>query len=271
MAQYRRVPRLIKWIALASAFVLAIGGASAEYANADPNALWTIVHGQCVPDQETRSDPAPCSLVDVDAGEQHGYAVLKDLVGATQFLVVPTQQIAGIESPALLAPDATNYFAASWRATSFVDMRAGMDIPRDWLGLAINSAVGRTQDQLHIHVDCVRADVKTALNRHVADVGPQWGPFPEPLAGHGYVAMAVVGDTLDATNPIQLLAQGVSEARDAMGLQTLVTVGAYLSDGRPGFILLAGHADPATGNVGAGEELQDHTNCPPPRGQSAVG
>ena len=241
----------------------------APAALADPNALWTIVHDQCVPDQQSRSDPAPCSLVDLDVGEQRGYAVLKDLVGATQFLLIPTAQITGIESPALLAPDATNYFAAAWGATRFVDAVAGVDIPRDWLSLAINSALGRTQNQLHIHVDCVRADVQSALSRHVADVGPQWGPFPEALAGHRYLAMAVAGDTLDGTDPIQLLAQGINGARDAMGQQTLVAVGAYLPDGRPGFILLAGHADPAARTFGAGEELQDHTTCPPPHGQWA--
>jgi CDP-diacylglycerol pyrophosphatase len=269
MAQYRRVPKPIKWVALASALAIAFGAVSAEHANADPNALWTIVHGQCVPDQEAHADPAPCALVDLDAGEQRGYVVLKDLVGATQFLVIPTQQITGIESPSLLAPDSTNYFAAAWRATSFVDARAGIDLPRDWLSLAINSAFGRTQNQLHIHVDCVRADVKNAVSRHVADITAQWARFPEPLAGHGYLAMTVAGDTLDATDPIQLVAQGVPGARDDMGAQTLVAVGAYLGDGRPGFVLLAGRADPAAGNVGAGEELQDHDHCPPPRGQWA--
>jgi CDP-diacylglycerol pyrophosphatase len=54
-----------------------------------------------------------------------------------------------------------------------------------------------------------------------------------------------------------------------MGLETLVVVGTYLRDGKPGFVLLASRADPATGNPGAGEELQDHTACPPPRGQWA--
>ncbi len=38
-----------------------------------------------------------------------------------------------------------------------------------------------------------------------------------------------------------------------MGHYTLVLVGAM-----SGFVLLAGHADPATGNWGAGEQLQDH-------------
>jgi CDP-diacylglycerol pyrophosphatase len=254
-----------RWFVFASALVIAAGCVTAPHASADPNALWTIVHHQCVPDQETNGDPAPCSLVYVGAGEQRGYAVLKDLVGATQFLLIPTERIPGIESPSLLEPDAPNYFAAAWDASNFVDARAGVDIPRDWMSLAINSAVARSQNQLHIHIDCVRADVREAVSRHIADVGPDWAPFPEPLSGHMYQAMSVEGETLDATNPVQLLANRA----DDMGLETLVVIGTYLGDGKAGFVLLASRADPATGNPGAGEELQDHTACPPPRGQWA--
>jgi CDP-diacylglycerol pyrophosphatase len=130
------------------------------------------------------------------------------------------------------------------------------------MSLAINSAVARSQNQLHIHIDCVRSDIRETVNRRIADVGPDWAPFPEPLSGHPYLAMTVEGDTLAAANPLRLLANQT----DDMGLETLVVVGAYLSDGRPGFVLLASRADPAAGNPGAGEELQDHTTCPPPRG-----
>ena len=84
------MPRGLNWLLLVLTFIVVAGGVTAGQANADPTALWTIVHDQCVPDQEASSDPAPCSLVDLDAGEWHGYAVLKDLVGATQFLVIPT-------------------------------------------------------------------------------------------------------------------------------------------------------------------------------------
>jgi CDP-diacylglycerol pyrophosphatase len=254
-----------RWFVFALTVVVAAAGVTAAHASADPNALWTIVHDQCVPDQETNRDPAPCSLVDLGAGEQRGYAVLKDLVGATQFLLIPTERIPGIESPTLLEPDATNYFAAAWDAGSFVDARAGVDIPRDWMSLAINSAVARSQNQLHIHIDCVRADIRDAVSRRIADVGPDWAPFPEPLRGHQYQAMSVEGDRLDATNPVQLLAKRTED----MGLETLVVVGTYLRDGKPGFVLLASRADPATGNPGAGEELQDHTTCPPPWGEWA--
>jgi CDP-diacylglycerol pyrophosphatase len=254
-----------RWFVFALTLVVAAGAVTAAQANADPNALWTIVHDQCVPDQETNGDPAPCALVDVDAGEQRGYAVLKDLVGATQFLLIPTERVPGIESPTLLQPDAPNYFAPAWDARRFVNARAGVDIPRDWMSLAINSAVARSQNQLHIHVDCVRADIRETVSRRITDVGPDWAPFPEPLRGHQYLAMRVDGETLDSANPIQLLAN----RSDDMGLETLVAVGAYLPDGRPGFVLLASRADPATGNPGAGEELQDHAVCPPPRGQWA--
>lgn len=263
MREYRCVLRRLTWLLLA--LIVAAGGVTAAPADADPNALWTIVHDQCVPDQETSGEPAPCSLVGRGPGEWHGYAVLKDLVGTTQFLVIPTERITGIESPALLEPGAANYFAAAWDARSFVDMRAGVDIPRDWMSLAVNSAMARSQDQLHIHVDCVRADVRDTLNRHVADIGSDWAPFPEPLSGHPYLAMTVDGDNLDATNPVQLVAQRV----DDMGLATIVVVGTYLKNEQPGFLLLAGQADPAIGDRGAGEELQDHMSCPPPRGQWA--
>ena len=250
---------------LLAAVAVGLFGALAGNAEADPNALWTVVHDRCVPDQQATAEPAPCALVDLGGG----YAVLKDLAGATQFLVIPTDRISGIESPRLLEPGAPNYFADAWRARVFVDARAGGTLPRDWVSLAINSALARTQDQLHIHIDCVRADVREALSRHVDEVATTWAPFPQPLAGHPYLAMAVQGDELDSVNPFQALAERAAGAREDMGSQTLVVVGAYLRDGSPGFIFLAGRADPAAGDIGGGEELQDHVACPPPRGQWA--
>jgi CDP-diacylglycerol pyrophosphatase len=244
---------------LAAAFAAASLIIDCPWAQADPNALWQIVDGQCVPDQQRHADPAPCALVDP------GYVVLKDLVGPTQFLLIPTARVAGIESPALLDPDSPNYFAAAWRARTFVEQRAGQPLPRDWASLALNSAPGRTQDQFHIHIDCVRAEVRNALLRHITEIGSRWAPFPEPLAGAPYQAVAVDGDDLYA-DPIRLLADGVDGARTDMADRTLVVVGRYGADGRPGFVILAGRADPAIGDPGSGEDLQDHDACPPSAG-----
>ncbi len=129
---------------------------------ANPNALWEIVHNHCVPGQQNGTGPKPCELVDL-AG---GYVVLKDLRGATQYLVMPTAEVAGIEDPQILVGDALNYWAAAWAARKYVAERAGQAIPREDLSLAVNSQQGRTQNQLHIHVDCIRPDVREALRVH---------------------------------------------------------------------------------------------------------
>jgi CDP-diacylglycerol pyrophosphatase len=235
-----------------------LGSATAA---ADPNALWTIVHDNCVVDAQEHHDPAPCSRVDLSRGENNGTAVLKDVVGDRQYLLIPTARIAGIESPELLEPGTTNYFAAAWQARSFLEQRAGGTIARDWMSLAINSAVARSQNQLHIHIDCVRADVHDALQSVADAVGPRWAPLPVPLVGHTYWAMAVGGADLVA-NPFTLLADGLPGARADMGLHTLVVVGTTTPGGQPGFVILADRADAETG--AGGEELQDHDACPPP-------
>jgi CDP-diacylglycerol pyrophosphatase len=249
---------------VAACLLVALGSAAGTpQAAADPNALWDIVNGQCVPDQQANNEPAPCAFVDVAAGEPRGYAVLKDLVGATQFLLIPTERVAGIESPQILAADAPNYFADAWRARSYVEQRAGRGLPREWVSLAINSSAARSQNQLHIHIDCVRADVRQALTADAGIIGPAWVPFPAPLAGQSYRAMAVRGDELDGVNPFRLLADGLAGG-DSMGAQTLVVVGSTDADDRPGFVLLAGRADAASQGSGHGEDLQDHDICPPP-------
>jgi CDP-diacylglycerol pyrophosphatase len=219
----------------------------------NPNVLWQIVHGQCVPDQEQHGDPKPCARVAL-AG---GYAVLKDISGATQFLLIPTAEVGGIEDPALLEPFARNYFADAWRERGLVEQALGHAMPRDTLSLAINSASGRTQDQFHIHIDCIRADVRDALLNERASIGWHWALLKTPLAGHPYRAMRVAGPTLFGHNPFKLLAWGVPGARAAMGQHTLVVVG--MQFGRmPGFVILDDQADLAHGDWGSGEELQDH-------------
>jgi CDP-diacylglycerol pyrophosphatase len=268
----RAAPVSHRWCRLlvAAGLIAPFSGAVIGTAHADPDALWTIVHDRCVPDQQQGGDPAPCAWVNLSSGKQNGYAVLKDIAGTTQYLLIPTSRITGIESPAILAPDATNYFAAAWRARYFVEERAGRTLPRDWVSLAINSEVGRSQNQLHIHIDCIRADVHEELTQHAAEIRTTWAPFPVPLADHRYNAIAVNGDDLDAVNPFTLLADGIAGARTDMGLETLVVVGAIGADGRPGFIVLASHADAAAGDAAAGEELQDHTSCPPPPATSPL-
>jgi CDP-diacylglycerol pyrophosphatase len=219
---------------------------------ADPDALWKIVHERCVPAVEAGSGTGPCAAVDLD----RRIAVLKDMSGATQFLLIPTDRVPGIESDALLAPDAPNYWEAAWEARHLFIERAGKPVPRDDIGLAINSMRGRSQNQLHIHIDCVSPEVKQTLTAQASRIGNDWTAVDATLAKHRYRARRLDGQNL-AVNPFMLLAQD-GDAAAHMGDETLVVVGWEFADGNPGFILLADRADPATGDFGSGEELEDH-------------
>jgi len=241
----------MRWLgigALGLAFII-----TAAPAHADPLALWRIVHDQCVANQINRHDPSPCTLVDL-AG---GYVVLKDQRGATQFLVLPTARITGIESAALLSPRVPDYMQDAWDARRFVQERTPAPLTRNDIALAVNSSFGRSQNQLHIHVDCLRQDVRDALTRHRNAIGDKWQPFPVALAGHHYIARRLELIDLSDVNPFRTLADEVPAARANMGAYTLVVAGATFG-GKPGFIVLADQADPAVGDLAHGESLQDH-------------
>lgn len=214
--------------------------------------LWHIVHGQCAPDEAKTGRPDPCIAVSL-AG---GYAVLKDKHGAEQYLVMPTTDITGIEDARLLAPSAPNYFADAWRAKPFVDHLIGKTMPRQDMAVSVNSPYGRSQDLLHLHVDCLTPQSLAALTADAPRITGRWSRTPFILDGHPYYAMRLMGET-PAANPFDLLADGIRGARAGMGAWTLVLAGAEF-DGRPGFILLANRADPLHGDFASGEELQDH-------------
>jgi CDP-diacylglycerol pyrophosphatase len=221
---------------------------------ADPSAIWHIDHDKCVPNMREAHDPAPCAIVDLN----DGYVILKDRDGATQYLLMPTARISGIEDPAVLAPGVTNFWDRAWRARTLAEDRAGKPLPREALSLAINSPYGRTQDQLHIHIDCVRPDVHDALAGHRDAIGPRWTAFPVPLAGQPWRAIRVEGVDFGMVDPFQLLATSDPAAAADMGKHTLVAVGMTWSDGTPGFAVLDGTLDLSAGNRASGEILQDH-------------
>jgi CDP-diacylglycerol pyrophosphatase len=243
------------WVAVLAAVALGAVTLSGSPASADhPNALWRVVHGLCLRDVAISGLPAPCLAVN----RQAGYAVVPDLRGRTQVLLVPTTRISGIESPQILAPDAVNYWQAAWEARRFVEKRAARSISRDRIGLAINSVFSRSQDQLHIHVDCVRLQVRQALMDNEAAIGAAWTPLPVALAGHRFKARRLVGEDLGQRNPFVLLARGDPVARRRMPLETLAVIGATFVDGSPGFYLLSDHTDFMRGDPGFAEGLLDH-------------
>lgn len=250
-----RVSAAVLGICMAAAWMLA---ATPQAGISARDALWIIVHDECVPDELHSHDPKPCTQVDLDSGIDKGFAVLKDIRGGEQYLLIPTARIPGIESPTILAPDAPNYFADAWEARTYIDQALHKTLPREDVGLAINSAVGRSQDQLHIHVDCVRADVQETLRDKAGSIRERWAPIEMGINGHHYWARWVAGEQLGENNPFRLLAAGLPDAAKDMGDRTLVVIGSSRANGAAGFVILEDQVDRDHGDAGTGEELLDH-------------
>jgi len=234
---------------------LAFGVSASPITPPHSNALWRVVHGLCMTDMMLSGAPAPC----LEVSRRGGYAVLRNPQASTEVLLVPTVQVVGIESPDLEAPGAPNYWQAAWDSRRYFEERAGRSVPRDDIGMAVNSVFGRSQDQLHIHIDCVSPDVKVALAAHADEIGEVWAPLSFDLAGRTYRARRVIGEALGVRDPFKLLATGDPEAGADMGRQTLAVVGIRFADGRPGFVLLAATGGTPENPDGASESLLDHS------------
>jgi CDP-diacylglycerol pyrophosphatase len=226
--------------------------------NSGRDALRQIVQEQCVIHWIQKQDPAPCERVFLPDSnpEGSGYAVLADRKGGAHYLLIPTQTMAGIESSELLDPDSPNYFAEAWHARDYLAKFVGHPIPRVDVGLAINTARSRSQDQFHVHIECLRQEVVDSLRAAADQLGDTWAPVM--VAGSTYQAERIVGDALDSANPFEMLAKLGPDVRHHMGDYTLVVAGMQFRSGA-GFVILTGTGptgelllDPTCAAAGAG-------------------
>ena len=232
--------------------LLAAAGALAGHACANRLKLWEIVHDECVPAaQNGGALPRPCLRVDADGG----YAVIKDINGVAQVLAIPSKPVEGIEDAQLLADDALPYFADAWRARDLMAAYLHPPPPRERVAIAVNSKLARSQDQLHFHVDCLRADVAQALAGYAPHFDDNWRPMTEALQGRKYWARRVLSADLAGVDPFHLLARDMPVAAGEMGKWSLAAI-PVLFAGVPGFVLLADPAELTAG--GHAEDLQDH-------------
>jgi CDP-diacylglycerol pyrophosphatase len=231
-------------IAICVLGALVAGAGVNDCSAANRDALRMIVQDQCAVHWRERHDASPCERISLPQPphERDGFALLHDVKGGAHFLLIPTRTITGMESAALLEPGAPNYFAAAWAARDLL----GHGIRRDAVGLALNPRHARTQDQLHIHIECLRADVAATLRTAAPRINSTW--LPLTIAGWPYQALRVMGDEL-GSSPVELLANGLPVPPSALGDYTLVVAGMVYEQG-PGFVLLAG-------NGPAGELLLD--------------
>ena len=114
-------------------------------------------------------------------------------------------------------------------------------MPRTAVGLAVNQIGARSQDQLHIHISCLRADVARSLGEGARSLGRGWGTLE--VEGFRYRALRVAGERPGSANPFSLLARELPDADKSMADFTLLLSGMDFSDG-PGFVLLAANDAP---------------------------
>jgi len=214
-------------------------GKSDDPSDPGRDALRQIVQNQCVLNWTQHQDPAPCERVFLaDAKtDSSGYAILPDRKGAAHYLLIPTQTMRGMDSDELLDPDLPNYFAEAWRARDVITKFVGHPVVRTAIGLAVNNVHSRTQDQFHIHIDCLRQDVVASLRTAAEHVGESWTPID--VAGSTYQAMRIEAVSLDGASPFDLVAKLSPEARHHLGDYTVVVASMQFKSGA-GFILLTG-------------------------------
>jgi CDP-diacylglycerol pyrophosphatase len=241
--------RLTRKICAAGALAAALLATPACGAN--PDALRQIVQEQCLVHWSERHDPAPCERIELGdpPSEDSGYALLTDRKGGAHLLLIPTRRITGIESADLALPSAPNYLAAAWRAREQLEAVVGHALPRNAVGLAVNPVHARTQNQLHIHIECLRPDVLQALAGQAGHLATSWRSLH--IGPYSLEARRIAGETLDGENPFKLLNEHILEEHGVIGEYTLVIAGAPAASG-PGFIALT---SPAL----AGELLLDST------------
>ena len=228
-------------------------------ARADAGTLWHLVHDQCVPHAMAHDGPGPCAEVSLAPDADSGHVLLKDRRGVLQFLLIPTRRTPGLDDPRLVEPGAPPWWAHAWRARHWLDERHGRPLPREDVVLAINSAWARSQDQLHIHLSCIRPDLKAFLAARQAEFGDAWTPLRGGWLGHPYWVRRVDGTELDGSDPFRDVAAHVPGAAADMAHRSIAVVGMRFSGFVPGFLIMAGQVDWLALSWGSSErDTQDH-------------
>jgi CDP-diacylglycerol pyrophosphatase len=207
--------------------------------NAGRDALRQVVQNQCLPNWQKRHDPSPCERIWLASPrpDSPGYAVLEDRKGGAHYLLIPLQTFSGTESGELLDPDLPNYFAEAWNARDLLDGYVGHAVPRTAVGLALNTARARDQDQFHVHIECLRPEVFEALHAATAQFTSKWSPVT--VVGSTYQAMRITDPNLETTRVFDLVAQLSPDARHHLENYTVLIAGMQYSEGL-GFVILTG-------------------------------
>jgi CDP-diacylglycerol pyrophosphatase len=235
--------------------VAALATFSAAAAVENREALWGVVQ-MCRINYEITGAAFPCLEANVEDGARHGYVILRPPVGDPDLILSPTRKISGVEESGLAAEDAPNYFDMAWSARSILAHGGGEPPGREDVGLAVNSELARTQDQLHIHIGCLSNDVKQAIAALTPELSSsRWRRLSLPNKGVLFWARTIGQDSLAGVNPFRIVAENLPSARENRGAVNIVVAGARSVAGRDDFVLLASVDDLSTRYRPAGSDV----------------
>jgi CDP-diacylglycerol pyrophosphatase len=239
-------------VALLAATSLPLGHAAPAAPDPGRDVLWAALK-TCVLAKRLANRTFPCLAVDLGEADRPGTAVLRAPGEPTHSVLMPTDTVAGLEAPVLRGPAGAAYWRAALAARPVVsDALKGKLSPGE-VGLAVNSARGRSQDQLHIHLDCLKPSVLRAVRTHGRQIRRSWGRFPVPLAGDRYYALRVPEAEAAQFNPFAAL-HSLPGARPDLHRTSFAALATPPGDPEPGFILLAYRAPNASA-----EDVMDHS------------
>ena len=224
-----RTPPILLVFALITASTAAVAAVSRDV-------LWVVTQS-CVVAKRTTGRAFPCLTVELGTASEPGFAVLKSPLLKTEVVVMPTDTVVGIEAPSLQTAAGAAYWRAALGARHFVTDALRGRLALSDVAMAVNSQGGRSQDQLHIHLDCVQPTVRAALRNHASAFGAAWAPLPFDLAGDRYWGMRIGAGDLDRLNPFALVAQ--LPGPRSLRRTSFAVVGTSPDDFNPGAYLLA--------------------------------
>jgi len=112
---------------------------------------------------------------------------------------------------------------------------------------------------LHLHVDCIRRDVKRSISAQMGHIRVgSWTRLSVLPRAPRYFASALATPTLAGVNVFRLVQAGLAIDPEDMGEVTIVVVGTDIET-KPGFVVLARQRIPDSRDEAHGEALMDHS------------
>ncbi|MGP1958190.1 MAG: CDP-diacylglycerol diphosphatase [Arsenophonus sp.] len=221
------------------------------YIKINNDKLWKNINQKCISKFINSKLELPC----IKINKQYRYVIYKDIKGILHHLFIPLDKISGIESPFLQRKNTENYFILAWKNRELFIKLLNKPFNEKFLSLAINSKYGRTQEQLHIHLACLKHQVFLKIKKNEDIITNNWKPLNEKINNHQYLAIKVSWLDINKTSPFIYLKKYVKKHNDDIAYYGLAMIP---SNQKNEFILLAIRSKFLHFNFGSAGEIQDY-------------